>query len=440
MQTTLEKPSTLQRRLTVAVPEERIATEIQSRLENLRRTVRIDGFRQGKAPLKVVRNRFGSRLRDEIVGELLKSTFIEAMGKEVLTPAGKPVIDPISSPPGEGLTYTATFEIYPEIELAQLDELEVEKPVCDIGDDDLNAMIEKLREQNKTWHAVDRAAADGDQLNINFVGTIDGKAFDDGSGEDFDLVLGDGMMIAGFEEGLIGHVAGDDVELELQFPGHYRAEGLAGKQVRFEIRLNSVNESVLPQVDEEFIKQFGGTAGDVEAFRTEVRENMEKERDSAVKRRFNAQVLEKITVANNFEVPGALVDTEMDRLEQQMRRELAARGITVPESAEEISMEVKARAINRVKLGLIMAEIIRKAELRADPQKVRSMIEGMATSFEDPAAVVKWYYDNPEQLSQVESLCLEDEAVTWIVERATVHDVSLSFDALMDTVQTEPRS
>ena len=438
MQITLEKPSTLQRRLTVAVPEESIATEVQSRLEKLRRTVRIDGFRQSKAPLKVVQNRFGSRLRDEIVAEVLQNTLIEAMNKEALKPTGTPIIDPISSPPGEGLTYTATFEIYPEIELAPLDELELEKPVCNIGDDDLNAMIEKLREQNKTWQAVDRAAADGDQININFVGTIDGEVFDGGSGEDFDLVLGDGMMIAGFEEGLIGRAAGDDIELHLQFPGHYRAEGLAGKAVRFEIRLNTVNESVLPLVDEEFMKQFGVAAGDVEAFRTEVRENMEKERDSAVKRQFNAQVLEKITVANNFELPGTLVDTEMERLEQQIRQELAARGITVPESSEEISMEVKARATNRVKLGLVMAEIIRKAALRADPHKVRSMIEGMATSFEDPAVVVKWYYDNPEQLGQVEALCLEDEAVTWIAEQATVRDVSLSFDALMDTVQTEP--
>lgn len=440
MQISVEKPSALERRLTVEVPEERIETELKSRLENLQRSVRIDGFRQGKAPLKVVRQRFGPRVREEVVGEILQSTFSEAMTTESLRPAGQPVIDPVTSPPGEGLTYTATFEVYPEIELAPVADLEIEQVSCEIGDADVDAMIEKLREQNKEWLAVERPAADGDKLNIDFRGTVDGEAFEGGSGEGQELDLGSGMMIDGFEDGLRGRKAGEDVTLDLEFPEEYRSEALAGKPVRFEIRINQVQEAKLPDVDAAFIEKFGVADGDMDKFRAEVRENMEKERERALHSRLTAEVMQKLTEANAIEVPASLVDAEGQRIAQQMAQEMMMRGVNPADAGDSFQEAVRERARERVKVGLLMAEIIKAAEIKPRPEKVREMIENMASSYEDPAAVVKYYYDNPEQLQQVEALVLEEEAVNWIASQAKRSQTSVSFDALMDPVQTETQA
>ncbi len=437
MQISVEKSSALERRLTVEVPEDRIETQVHTRLEDLRKTVRIDGFRKGKAPLKVVRQRFGSRVRAEIVGEMLQSTISEAMTAEDLKPAGQPVIDPISSQPGEGLTYTATFEIYPEIELAPFEALEVEKVTCEIHDDDVAAMIERLREQNKEWLAVERPSQDGDQLNVNFQGTVDGEPFEGGAGEDTDLQLGMGMMIEGFETGLTGKTAGERVELNLKFPDEYRAQELAGKAVHFDVTINNVREAFLPAVNDAFMEKFGVKEGGMDAFRSEVRENMEKERERTVARRLNEEIMEKVAAANSVDVPSSLVEAESQRLRQQMAQEFMMRGLNPSEAGDEFDRVLQQRAENRVKLGLIMAEIIKTAELMAPPEKVREMIENMASSYEDPAAVVKYYYDNPEQLKQVEGQCLEDEAVTWIASQAKITETSLSFDALMEPVQTD---
>ncbi|MGB1884882.1 MAG: trigger factor [Gammaproteobacteria bacterium] len=439
MDISVEQPSALERRMTVSIPEDRIATEVKSRLDELQKTVRIDGFRQGKVPPSVIKRRFGSRVRDEIVGEVLQSTFSEAMTKEEMRPAGQPTIDSVSSDPGSGLTYTAIFEVFPEFELAPVENLTLTRPQCDVNDDDIDQMVERLREQNKDWVAVDRGAQDEDQVKIDFKGTIDGEVFEGGAGEDFDLVLGTGMMIDGFEDGLHGKKAGDSADLALQFPDDYRNEDLAGKAVRFEIDVKSVSESILPELDEAFIDKFGVSGGDIEAFRVEIRTNMEKERDRALRQRFSNDVMEKITNANDFDVPSALIGSESERLRQQVAQELIMRGVNPAEAADEFEQSVRTRAENRVKLGLIMAEIIKKAELTANPDKVRETIEGMASSYEDPSAVVKWYYDNPEQLQQIEASCLEEEVVNWVAEQATVSDESVSFDALMNPVQTDDK-
>ena len=440
MQISVEKSSELERRLTVEVPEERIETQVHSRLEDLRKTVRIDGFRQGKAPLKVVRQRFGARVRAEIVGEMLQSTISEAMTAEDLNPAGQPVIDPISSPPGEGLSYTATFEVFPEIKLAPFGQLEIEKVTCEIGDSDIDTMIEKLREQNKEWLAVERPSRTGDQLNIDFVGTVDGEVFDGGTGEDNELELGTGMMIEGFEAGLNGKTADERVELNLQFPDEYRNEGLAGKPVKFDVTINKVREAVLPEINDVFMEKFGVKKGGMDVFRTEIRENMEKERGRAVARRLNQEIMAKVSAANSLDVPSTLVEAESQRLRQQLAQEFMMRGLNPSDAGDEFEQVLNERAENRGKLGLIMAEIIKTAELVAPPEKVREMIENMASSYEDPAAVMKYYYDNPEQLKQVEGLCLEEEAVNWISNQAMITETSLTFDALMDPVQTDDQA
>ncbi|MCZ6663904.1 MAG: trigger factor [Gammaproteobacteria bacterium] len=437
MQISVEKSSTLERRVTVEVPEERIEEQIDSRLQNLRKSVRIDGFRQGKAPLKVVRQRFGVRVRAEIVGEMLQSTIAEAITSEDLKPAGQPVIDPVSSAPGKGLTYTATFEVYPEIDLAPVEQLDIEKYNCEIDEKDVDAMIERLREQNREWLAVERPSQEGDQLNINFEGTVDGESFDGGTGDGFDLMLGTGTMIEGFEAQLTGKSAGEQVGMDLRFPEEYRNEDLAGKAVKFEVTVNKVSEPVLPEVNDAFMEKFGAKDGDMGKFRAEVRENMEKERERALRQRLTNEVLEKISAANDVDVPASLVKGESQRLAQQMAQEFMMRGVNPDVAGEELEGAIKQRAENRVKLGLIMAEIIKTAELKAPPEKVREMIEKMASSYEDPAAVVKYYYDNAEQLQQVEGTCLEEEAVNWIAERAILTETRISFDALMDPVQTD---
>ncbi|MEQ8233281.1 MAG: trigger factor [Gammaproteobacteria bacterium] len=439
MQISLEKPSTLERRLTVEVPEEQIAPKVQSRLADLQKSVRLDGFRQGKAPLSVIRQRFGRRVREEIVGEVLQSSFSEALGQESLRPAGQPVIDPVSAEPGAGLTYTATFEVFPEIALAPVENLALTRVTCSVEDADVDAMIEKLREQHREWVAVERPAADGDQLAIDFKGFVDGEVFEGGSGEDFDLELGTGMMIEGFEDGLRGQAAGSTVTLDLAFPAEYRNEQLAGKPVRFEINVKKVSEPVLPEIDAAFMERFGVSDGDLAAFRAEVRTNMEKERDRAVRQRFNSEVMDKLAAANDVEVPESLVKPEAERLRQQIARELIMRGINPADSAQDFEAQVQQRARGRVKLGLVMAEMVKQAELRADPAKVREMVENMASGYEDPAAVVKWYYENPEQLQQVEALCLEDMTVNWIAERAQVTEQSVTFDGLMNPVQTDDK-
>jgi len=436
MQISIEKPTALERRMTVAVPEAQIADAIQSRLEQLRKTARIDGFRHGKAPLSVVRRQFGARVRSEVVGELLQQSFGEALSKEDLRAAGQPVIDPIDSTPGLGLTYTATFEVFPDIALAPVEQLTVSRPQCEIGEADIDAMIEKLREQHQEWLAVERPAQDGDQLTIDFSGSVDGEVFEGGTGENVDLVLGTGMMIDGFEAGLRGHRAGDTVELDLAFPAEYRNERLAGQPVRFTITVKRVAEGVLPAVDDAFFVRFGVKDGGLMAFRAEVRANMEKERDRAVRQRFSNEVMERLGTANEFELPASLVEGEAQRLRQQVVRDLIMRGINPGEAGEQFAETVRERARRRVKLGLMMAEIVKTAQLRAEPAKIRQSIEALASSYEDAAAVVKWYYENPEQLQQVEAMCLEEEAVAWIAARAQVKNVEVSFDALMNPVQT----
>ncbi len=437
MHISVEKSSPLGRRMTVEVPEERIATEVQTRLDKLTKTARIPGFRQGKAPQKVVRQQFGPRVRDEVVGEILQSSFGEAMNKEDLRPAGQPVIDKVENTLGNGLRYTAVFEVFPQFELAPFEQIKLVRKTCDIGDADVTIMIDKLREQNKEWLAVERPAADGDQLTIDFLGTIEGVPFEGGKGENFTVQLGSGSMIEGFEAGLLGKAAGEQAPLDLRFPDEYRNTELAGKPVRFEITVTKVSESLLPEITDSFIEKFGVKEGGIEAFRKEVRQNMEKERERALRQQFTAEVMDKMAAANDFELPSSLIQSEAQRLRQQVAREMAMRGLNPSTAISEFENSVLAQATKRVKLGLVMAEIVKTAQLKPDTAKVRQTIEGMAASYEDPAAVVKWYYENPEQLQQIEGMCLEDEAVNWIAGKAQVTEQSVAFDALMNPVQTD---
>lgn len=439
MQVSLEQPGGLERRLKIEVPEEQIADKVRSRLQSVARNARIDGFRPGKAPTRVIERQFGPRVRGEVITEMVRTTFVEAVTSHQLRPVADPVIEPVSTEEGQGLSFTATFEIFPEVALAPFEELDIEKPECEVTDADLDKMIGVLREQAKEFQDAGRPAADGDRLQMDFEGTLEGETtpFENGSAKDFNLILGQGRMIAGFEEGLVGASAGEERTLSLKFPEDYHKAELAGRGVTFKVTVNKVEAPVLPELNDAFFARFGVEEGGLEKFRAEVRANMERERDRALARRFNEQVLERLREQNTLELPKSLVRAEAMRMLQEMRRTLAMRGLDPAQfgGGEDLG-GFEAPASNRVKLGLIMAEVIKLAGIKPQPSKVRERVESLAASYEQPEALIKWYYEEPGRLNDIEGLCMEEEAVAWIVEKARVKPVSLSFDDLMNPRQT----
>jgi len=435
MQVAVETTQGLERRMTVEVPEDALSQEVDSRLRSMVGEVQIPGFRRGKVPMKVLAKRFGRQVRDEVVGEVLRSSFVDAVENENLRPAGGPAIDPISAEPGEGLSYTAVFEVYPDIELGELSALKLSRPAAEVHDADVDAMYEVLRTQRKAWNAVERAAENGDRVTIDFVGRVDGEEFPGGKAEAFPLELGLGRMIPGFEEGLVGAKAEETRELELAFPETYHEESLKGKAVVFSTTVHTVEAPELPEIDEAFIKTFGVEDGTPESFRQEVRANMERELQNAVKARTKDGVMNALLEANEVEVPNALVNEESQRIFQTRAQELANAGIDP--SRLELSVEAfRDEAQRRVQLGLLLAEVIREADLKPDPMTVRDQVEKIAESYEDPSQVINWFYSEPGRLNEIESQVLEEAAVESVLAKADVAEESLSFDALMNPGQT----
>ena len=435
MQVAVETTQGLERRMTVELPEDALSQEVDSRLRSMSGQVQIPGFRRGKVPMKVLAKRFGRQVRDEVVGELLRSSFIDAVENENLRPAGGPTIDPINAEPGEGLSYTAVFEVYPDIELGDLSSLKLSRPVVEVQDADVDVMYDVLRKQRKTWNTVERPAEDGDRVTLDFVGRVDGEEFPGGKAEAFPLELGLGRMIPGFEEGLVGVKAEESRELELSFPEGYHEESLAGKPVVFDVTVNTVEASELPEIDEEFIKTFGVEDGTPESFRQEVRANMERELENTVKMRIKEGVMNALLEGNEVEVPNALVTEESQRIFQTRAQELANAGIDP--ARLELSVEAfRDEADRRVRLGLLFAEVIRAADLKADPMTVREQVEKIAESYEDPSQVINWFYSEPGRLNEIESQVLEEAAVESVLAKAEVAEESLSFDDLMNPGQT----
>ena len=436
MQVTIENSDALERRVKVEVPEADIRAQIQQKLVELSRTVRVDGFRPGKAPLPVVARQFGERVRGDVLGETLQRTFTDAIREHQLRPVGDPVFNPVSAEKGSGLSYTATFEVYPEVGLKPLDTLTVKKPSCELGDADVDAMLEVLRKQHATWENVERAAAEGDRLTIDYRGTVDGEELERGSGTDQPLDLGAGRMIEGFESGLLGATAGETRILNLTFPDPYHNAELAGKAVRFEVTVKAVTTQILPPVDEAFAEKFGVTEGGVETFRSEVLENMQRERDRALQRRFNAKVMEALSAAHEVELPKTLVSLEAQRMHEESRRNLMMRGVNPDQVGHPGPEAFATPAQERVKRGLLMAEVVRLSGANAQPAKVRATLESMAAGYEDPEALLKWYYAEPQRLNEIQAMVVEEEAVSWLVTQARVEDEAISFDDLMNPGQT----
>ena len=437
MQVSVENTGPLERKVKVEVPEDKIASEVQNRLQSLSRKTRIQGFRPGKAPLKVVEKHYGSRIRKEVVGEVLQSSFYEALAKEKLRPASQPEIDPVEDE-GPGLTYTATFEVYPEIDLAPVDELEINKPNCTVSEEDLDKMIENIRRQQRKFQKVDRKATDGDVLVVDFEGTVGGEPFEGGSAQDYRLELGTGRFIAGFEQGLAGAVTNDVVELDLEFPSDYYKTDLAGKPVHFTVTVKEVNEAILPELNEDLFKKMGVQEGGLEEFRSEVRKNMEREVEHALLDRAKSNVLDALYAANTIELPPSLIRNETENLHKQFMVNLQRQGIPadqIPES-EEHNQALAKQAERKVALQLLIADLVRKEEMQVEASQVREMVEKIAESYEDPNEVINWYYSDRHRLSEIEALVLEDKVIEWILGRARVSDVEIPFDDLMNSRQT----
>ncbi|MGM0594352.1 MAG: trigger factor [Pseudomonadota bacterium] len=429
MQVSVEATGGLERRMTVEVPEERIDGEVNSRLQRLAKTAKVKGFRPGKVPLKVVAQQYGRQVRDEVVGEVIQATYFEAINQEKLQPAGMPSIEPTVNDEGQSLQYTATFEVMPEVELADLSGAKLEKVTAEVTDADLDKMIDNLRQQRAEWQAVERAAQEGDRLNIDFKGTIEGEEFPGNSGEGVPLTLGSGRMIPGFEEGLEGAKAGEERTLEVTFPEDYGNKEVAGKPAKFEVKVNAVEEPVLPEVDEEFAKGFGIGDGSLEALRNEVRQNMERELAQAVSGKNKQAVMDKLLELNEIDVPAALIDNEAENLKQQMMQQMQ---IPQGKSAPALDAAIfRDEAQRRVTLGMLVAEIIQENDLKVDADKVKAKVAEIASTYERPEDVINWYMGDKNRLAQVENLLLEDEVVDWVLDKADVSESKSSFDDLM---------
>ena len=433
MQVSVETTSQIERRVTVQVPASEVDEAVEARLLDTAKNIRLNGFRKGRVPMSVVRQRYGRGVRDEVVGELMRERYVRAITEQSLNPAGFPSIEPKVDEAGKDLEFVASLEVYPEIELASIDGAEVERPVVEVSDADLDEMIETLRKQNAAWEEVERAAQDGDQVKIDFQGFLGDEPFEGGSAEGHELVLGSGSFIPGFEEQLVGAKAGDEPTLDVTFPEDYQAEQLAGQKATFKVKVHTVKGQVLPEVDAEFTKRFGVEDGDIEKFRAEVKMNMTREAKQAVDNRVKQQVLEALQKANDVPVPQALIQQETDALKRQAAQQFGlGEDFDVSQLPNELFSE---QAKSRVQVGLLLAEVIKSNELDATDDEIRARIEELAEQYQEPQQVVEHYMNNEQLKTQVKSAVLEEKAVEKLLAQATVKDVEMSYQQALAAAQ-----
>lgn len=425
MQVSVEVTSGLERRLTLGVPAEKLDSVVNERLAKAQKNLRLPGFRPGKVPMNEVRRRLGKDVRLEAMGELMQNTFFEVIRKENIEPAGMPRFEPISLEPGEEVTFSATFEVFPEVALVDFANLSIVKPTSEINDEDVKQLIEDLRKQRASWKEKEGAAANGDQVNINYLGTLDGEAFDGGTAEGQNLVLGSGQMIPGFEDGIEGMKAGEEKTIDVTFPEDYHAENLKGKAVQFAITVNKVEERELPEVDAEFMAQFDVQDGDLEAFHAEVKKNMERTLKQNIEAKTKNHVMDALVAAHEFDLPKALVDGEVMRMRQQMVQQFGG-GQQFDSSMLPAELFTE-QAERSVRLGLVVRGIVEEHDVKADEDKVRAHVEEIAAQYQDPQELIDWVYSNPEQLQQLEGAVIEQQVVDLVLEKAKVEEKALSY-------------
>ncbi|HEX4986061.1 MAG TPA: trigger factor [Burkholderiales bacterium] len=435
MQANLETLSSLERRLSVTLPTDKVNTEIENRLKRLARTVKLHGFRPGKVPMKIVEQQFGGQVRQEVLGDAVQQSFGEAVKEKNLRVAGYPRIEvKPGATPADPFEYIATFEVYPEFSVGELGQARIERPVVVIGDAEVDRTVDILRKQRTHYHAVERAAQSGDQVLLDYRGTMGGEAFEGGTGADQSVLLGGGQLLADFEKNVVGMKAGESKAFDMRFPDDYHGKEVAGKDARFEVTVKQVQEPHVPEADEAFAKSLGIADGDLDKMRADVKANLEREVKRRADARVKDQVMKSLLDATRVEVPRALVEMEIERLMHNMRHDLESRGL----KADKVPMPREAfepEAVRRVTLGLILAETVRLNGLEARPEQIKAVVQQYAQSYEKPEEVVRWYYQQPERLGEVESIVLEDNVVQWALSKAGVEDRTVAFEELMGNPQ-----
>jgi trigger factor len=419
----------LERRMTVEIPAGRIDSEVDARLLKASKTVRIDGFRKGKVPASVVRQKFSEGVRQEVLSELINQTYGEALQEKDLNPAGMPKIEADKPAEDNNFTYTAVFEVYPKVNLKNLGKIKVEKIKAEVAEDDITDMVKSLREQNADWKTVDRACAIGDAVVVDYLGKLDGKPFEGGQADEQRIQLGEGKMIPGFEEGIAGLSAGEEKTIQVTFPDDYQAEDLKGKEAEFDIKVQEVLEKTLPEIDDEFVAKFGVTEGGEEAFMVEVRSNMELELEGALQSGLKSAVMEGLADAHDTPIPKALITEEIQRLKKEMLQQYG--------QGQELDLSTvpddpfTEQAERRVKLGLLVSEIVKAEELTAEEQRVKDEVKKIASTYEQSTEVENYYLQNPEALNGLQMKVLEDQVVEFLLEKAKVKPATKTYKEVM---------
>ena len=433
MQVSIESSIGLERQLKIGVPADQIEQEVTARLEKATKTVSIKGFRKGKVPLRVVKQHYGKGVRQEVIGEVVNSSFYEAIQQQDLRPVGQPRIDGLKDSEGQDLEYMAIFEVYPDVKLVDISQVKISRPSADVTDVDIETMIDVLRNQQASFEASDKACEDGDQLNIDFVGTQKKEEFAGGSAEGQDLILGSNSMIPGFEDGLVGLSAGEETVLKLKFPKDYHSEELKGKAVQFAVKINSVSSKQMPQLNDEFFKIYGVEEGGEEKFREDVQGNMERELRNAIRTKVKNRVMNQLFDLNTVELPEALVGNEITQLKQQMVQQFGG-GQQIDLSMLPDDM-FRDKAQRRAALGVIVSELVKVEGLTPDEEQVRARVDEIASTYEQPREVVDYYYSKPELLSSVEAVVLEDQVTELVLSKAKVKEEAVSYE---EAVKPDP--
>lgn len=430
MQVSVENVSGLERRVKIAVPADQVEQAVNKKINQAARTIKMDGFRVGKVPLNVVKKRYGASIRAEALDDIIRDAYVSAIQQSELKVAGFPNIEPISFAEGKDVEFAAVVEVYPEITLADFAALEVQRPTSEVTDADVDTMIANLRRQRAKWEESSEAAADQDRLTIDFEGSVNGEVFEGGTAQDFAIVIGSKRMIPGFEEQLVGSVAGEEKVINVTFPADYQAENLAGKEAQFKINVKKVVKPTLPELDATFLEAFGVKDGNVEQFRADVRKNMERELRNGIRAKVKASVFDALVKANNIDLPKALVTEEIARQRQQAIQQFGGKNAQIkPEMLpDELFKEQSQRS---VALGLLISEIIRANEIVVDAERVRALVDEVAQSYEQPEEVVKWYYSSKEQMAQVQSAVLEDQVVDLVLAKAQITDTAVGYEELL---------
>ncbi len=429
MQVSLESTGAIGRKMTVTIPAERMEEDVVKRLSSMGRNIRLPGFRPGKAPRKLIESKYGGQVVMEVAEQLINESYRNALGEEKVIPAGSPKIEAKTIERGKDLEFVAEFEVFPEITRVDLSGESIERPVCEVAEADIDRTVDSLRKRAVEWDPTEDAAAAGDRLKIDFVGTIDGEPFEGGSAEGHEFELGQGAMLPEFEAALEGARAGDTPTATVNFPEDYHGQAVAGKTASFAITVQEVSHPRLPEVNETFIQGLGVEEGTDEALRAEVRKNLERELKDRIRANVKNQVMEKLLALNPIEVPAQLADEEADRVIQSTKARLAQQGVAdFPVERETVMPEAR----RRVALGLVVHEVVRANEIKTDDATVRERVEEMAASYERPEEFVQWHYADRSRLANIEAMVLEDQVVEFLLESASVTDKTVTFEEFVN--------